>query len=147
MGRGLRAALEAGGVLVLTAVVAFVVAHRHPSYLIAPTAVTLLGSPDPEAQLVTFVVRGAGCPAPPEARDRGGHRIKSPAERVKQPTLQYTAHTIDVHFRVEDPGKWRCHGYEPGVPYTVRLPFPLSGRQLRDASFSPPRPFTRELTR
>jgi hypothetical protein len=136
----LQAGLAAATVAGLTAVVAVVVA-RSPSHDIDPTSVILLGRPDPGDIHATFLVRGAGCPVPPGTKDRSGHSVEQPDERVHHPAVQYTAHTVDVGFRVEDPGPWACTGLDPGVQYTVTFPFAPSGRTFRDSDHSPPTPF------
>jgi hypothetical protein len=141
----LRAGLEGGAVVVLTIIVATIVAHLQ-DHLIDPTSVTVVGPPGPGDDSVTFVVRGAGCPAPPDARDRGGHHIKSPAKRVNRPDLQYTTNTVNVHFHIQDPGKWRCTGDDPGVRYQVHLIVPIGDRVLRDGDRKPPQPMAVEPT-
>jgi hypothetical protein len=114
---------------------------RSARHDIDPTSVTLLGTPNPTGTHATFLVRGAGCPVPPGTKDGNGHKVKSPSQRVRHPAVQYTAHTVDVGFKVEDPGRWRCTGDDPGVRYTVYFPIALAGRQLRDSDRRPPQPF------
>jgi len=117
---------------------------RWTDRLIDPTSVTVVGPPGPTDDRIEFVVRGAGCPAPPDARDRHGDHIKSPVKRVKNPDLQYNEHSVDVHFHIEDPGKWACTGDDPGVHYKLTLLVPLSDRVLRDADRKPPQPMAVE---
>jgi len=140
MDRRLQAGLAVGLVAGLTAI-AFVLVGRSPKHEIDPTSVTLLGTANPTGTNATFLVRGAGCPVPRGTKDGNGHKVKSPAQRVHRPSVQYTAHTVDVGFKVEDPGRWRCTGDDPGVRYTVYFPVALAGRQLRDSDHSPPQQF------
>jgi hypothetical protein len=143
MDRRLQAGLACVGVAGLTAAVAVLTANSPTPPTIDPTSVTLVGI-NAEQIEATFVVRGAGCPAPPGTKDRSGRIVKSPTQRVKHPSVQYTAHTVDVGFRVEDPGPWRCTGPDPGVLYWLVLPLSLGDRTLRNADQNPPQPFPLE---
>jgi hypothetical protein len=134
---GLACAATAGG----TAIVA-VVLGRTPTNTINPTSVTLVGMTG--QMQAAFVVRGAGCPVPPGTKDREGHAVKSPAERVKPPTMLYTKNAVDLRFQVVNPGQWRCTGEDPGVRYLVAFPISPVGRTLLDADHDPPRAFPPE---
>ncbi|HEX3827198.1 MAG TPA: hypothetical protein VHV82_07995 [Sporichthyaceae bacterium] len=143
MHRRLQAALSGAAAAGGTAVVAVVIG-RTPSNTINPTSVSLLGMTG--QMQATFVVRGAGCPVPPGTKDREGHPVQSPAERVIPPTMLYTKDAVDLHFQVTNPGRWRCTGEDPGVSYLVTFPISPVGRTLLDADHQPPQPFPLEST-
>ncbi|HEX3611644.1 MAG TPA: hypothetical protein VHU88_08165 [Sporichthyaceae bacterium] len=140
MDRRLQAGLAAATVAGLTAVVAVVVAHS-PRHEIDPTSVVQLGTVDQGAIQATFLVRGAGCPVPDGTKDKAGRTVKQPEQRVHRPAVQYTSHTVDVGFKVEDPGSYRCTSVDPGVAYALTFPVALAGRTMRDSDHSPPTPF------
>jgi hypothetical protein len=141
MDRRVQAALACAAAAGGTAIVAMLTAHSPTRPTVDPTSVTVLAVTDLN---ITFLVRGAGCPAPPGAKDARGRRVKSPVERIRSPTIEYTDRGVEVGFRVEDPGQWLCTGPDPGVRYYLVLPIALSGSPLLDADQKPPQPFPTE---
>jgi hypothetical protein len=128
--RRLRAALEGGAVLTLTAIVAVIVNARESPGPTVPARVSILGSVDPGTEHVEFLVRGGGC-----ARAK---------EHLHGPRVQYRKNSIEVKFRVDRDGITACPNGDPGVRKTLTLVTPLSDRALLDATATPPTPFPTE---
>lgn len=139
MDRRWRAARDGGLVLVVTAVVATILAQRDTNNGLVPQ-VTVLDAPTRASEHVEFLVRGAGCAAPGDSEAR--KRIR---KRIEAPTTQYRGALILVRFRVEDPGSADpCRGPDPGTLASLTLATPLGDRTLADANTDPPVPFTLE---
>ncbi len=136
MERRTRALLEGGVVVVGTFVIALVFTN-DPTDLI-PGDVTLTGEPLVRGTTqLHLLVRGAGC----SPEDKPGRRAEDVRKRVQQPTTQYTSDEIVLTVKVRDPGKDKCVGTDPGVPYTLTLVTPLGDRKLLDGTKNPPAPF------
>ncbi|HZE66410.1 MAG TPA: hypothetical protein VE081_07255 [Sporichthyaceae bacterium] len=133
MDRRLRAALEGGGVLVLTAVVAVVVDQRE-SVPMVPAKVSLVTGVGPGTVNVHFLVRGGGCDSHAKGHLHG-------------PTVQYRTNSIDVKFRMDEANIAPCPGADPGFVYTLTLVTPLGERTLRDSTAHPPTSFPIEPAR
>ncbi|SDT65844.1 hypothetical protein [Jiangella sp. DSM 45060] len=70
---------------------------------------------------------------------------QSPADRLTEPIVEYTADAVLITARVEPLayGAYTCQG-SPSAPLTVHLDEPLGDRQLLDGQWYPPRPVTTE---
>jgi hypothetical protein len=135
--RVLRAARD--GTIVILATVAVVIwqDHREADLKLLPADVTLTAPVGPGTDQIQFLVRGAGC----DQADTSERGYKEPKDRVRAPTRHLVKDALVITYMVEDPGKYACHGFDPGVPRTVTLELPLGDRRLLDGTKHPPAPF------
>lgn len=135
--RVLRAARDGAVVVALTVVVVVWEARREAAQELLPADVTLTAPVSRGTDQLQFLVRGAGC----DQADTSARGYKKPKERVKAPILQYDEDSIVITYMVEDPGRYACQGFDPGVPRTITLRLPLGDRTILDGTQSPPAPF------
>ena len=135
--RVLRAARDAAIVVVATVAVVIWQDNKEAEEKLLPADVTLTEPVGPGTDQIQFLVRGAGC----DQADTSERGYKEPKERVKAATRRYDRDSIVITYMVEDPGKYACRGFDPGVPKTVTLELPLGDRRILDGTKNPPAPF------
>lgn len=134
--RLLRAARDGSAVIALTVVAALFLGDRTDVKLL-PADVTLTAPVGKGTEQLQFLIRGAGC----DQRDTSPRGYKEPRKRVRPPVQQYTKDAITITYKVEDPGRFACRGFDPGVPKTLTLRLPVGDRRLLDGTKNPPTPF------
>ena len=133
----LRAARD-GTIVVLATVAVVIWQDREESKeKLIPADVTLTGPVEPGSHQLQFLIRGAGC----DQADTSERGYKEPKERVKAPTRHIVDDSLVITYLVEDPGKYACRGFDPGVPKTITLELPVGDLRLLDGTKNPPAPF------
>jgi hypothetical protein len=135
--RVLRAARDGTIVILATVVLVIWQDARESKEKLLPADVTLTAPYDKSTDQLQFLIRGAGC----DQADTSARGYKEPKERVKAPTRHYVKDTLVITYMVEDPGRYACRGFDPGVPKTITLELPLGDREVLDGTKNPPAPF------